>query len=113
VWPPAGASGPDPRIPATPFLAASQPGNLAATPVNPPDFTLNHDWLHITNISPDGRFVNLWNLAPYDRISQQRLSAFNAVPIDPARLAANGLWRPQPPAIVSGSGSVRAELGFG
>ena len=27
-----------------------------------------HDWLHISNLSPDGRFVNLWNLARWSTV---------------------------------------------
>jgi hypothetical protein len=61
------ASGTDPRSPGSPWLASAQP-----TWLEPPatlsaavfrDRYLEHrDWYHISNIAPNGRFVNLWAL---------------------------------------------------
>lgn len=53
------------RMPSDPWLAATQPTNLRIDDDVPdngyPQFNIR-DWAHITNIAPDGRFVNLWNL---------------------------------------------------
>ena len=53
------------RMPSDPWLAATQPTNLRTDDDVPdngyPQFNVR-DWAHITNIAPDGRFVNLWNL---------------------------------------------------
>ncbi len=44
-----------------PWLASAMPVNLGVTPGGDP-FQARLDWLHISNIAPDGRFVNLGNL---------------------------------------------------
>jgi hypothetical protein len=56
--------------PTSPYLAASEPTFLAypvggsarvlTDPTRP--YLDMHDWAHISNISPDGYFVNLWNM---------------------------------------------------
>jgi hypothetical protein len=64
--------------PSTPWLASTEPTFLnyaAATDITGiPPYLFNHDWAHISNISPDGRFVNLWNL----RNNWGAQSGFNA-----------------------------------
>src|SRR6185369_14539724 len=74
------AAGVDIRIPATPFLGTTQPMALqnAAAGTGSPDLTKDRDWLHITNVSPDGRFANLYNLAPCDPGTGERFSSFRA-----------------------------------
>lgn len=58
---------------ADPWLASTEPVrinyNVDTTGYNTTDangqawrFEENHDWAHLSNIAPDGRFVNLWNL---------------------------------------------------
>ncbi len=69
-WTGPGATGPDPRFPTDPFLAATEPtwlGNSNRPAGYPPPtpqnaYLDNHDWSHISNPAPDGRFVNLVNL---------------------------------------------------
>src|SRR5262249_32644269 len=36
-----------------------------------------YDWLKISNIAPDGRFVNLWNLAPTMKVGGQDVRVNN------------------------------------
>lgn len=72
-------SGADPRRPSSPYLAAT--------------FPTGTDWDHISLFSPDGRAVNLWNLAPV--IGGVRRSGFDA------RSGWTGT-APPPPAIVNG-----------
>jgi len=52
----------DLRIPATPFLAATAPTAIAYNPTINPPWVQFKDWMHISNLAPDGRFVNLVNL---------------------------------------------------
>lgn len=61
------------RTASDPWLAATEPEYLSfdptqddlSTPTTPDDYFLNfRDWKHISNISPDGRYVNLFNLRP-------------------------------------------------
>lgn len=59
----------DPRVPSDPWLASLLPtflGDPFARPFsqgNPEHYYLdNRDWGHISNVAPDGRFVNLFNL---------------------------------------------------
>jgi hypothetical protein len=69
----------DPRIPATPFLASTTPTWLPPPGFsgnNPPNFMQHNSWLHITNIAPDGQFVNKYNLAYMS--GGVRVSNFNA-----------------------------------
>ncbi|MDX2130914.1 MAG: hypothetical protein SFY69_02540 [Planctomycetota bacterium] len=53
-------------LPTDPWLASSEPVWLnfsgAPAPANQPAYIRRRDWAHITNIAPDGRFVNLFNL---------------------------------------------------
>ncbi|MCA9288746.1 MAG: hypothetical protein KDA05_09195 [Phycisphaerales bacterium] len=53
------------RVPSDPWLAATVPSNIRIDD-DLSDGTFpqweNRDWAHISNVSPDGRFVNLWNL---------------------------------------------------
>jgi hypothetical protein len=57
---------PDSWRPTTPWLADTEPTYLdyngagLSDPARP--YLNKRDWLHISNIAPDGRFVNLWNL---------------------------------------------------
>jgi hypothetical protein len=50
----------------SPYLAATEPTYLnygsAAPRTGGRDYLDVRDWAHISNIAPDGRFVNLWNL---------------------------------------------------
>lgn len=58
----------DPRVPSDPFLASTEPTFLGdaserAVPGDPSKWWLdNHDWLQISNLAPDGMFVNLFSL---------------------------------------------------
>lgn len=59
----------DSRVPSDPFLASTLPTALFRPPTlggpgagNVESLTNYTDWYHISNISPDGRYVNLWNL---------------------------------------------------
>lgn len=52
----------DPRVPSTPFLASSAPTALVYNAAVTPLYSQFRDWRHITNVSPNGRFVNLHNL---------------------------------------------------
>lgn len=53
-------------LPTTPWLAATEPSYLDFNGSGPTDaarkFMDMRDWAHITNLAPDGRFVNLFNL---------------------------------------------------
>ncbi|MCC5822612.1 MAG: hypothetical protein LAT64_03455 [Phycisphaerales bacterium] len=61
--------GDDPRVPSDPWLAALRPTFLG-DPFNRPfsendpfkHYLDNRDWYQISNVAPDGRFVNLYNL---------------------------------------------------
>lgn len=74
----------DPPVEAAdPWLAALEPVWLDSTgqmtPTDPARPYLDlRDWAHISNISPDGRFVNLWNLAPL--VNGRRVPNFDAEP---------------------------------
>lgn len=52
-------------VPSDPWLSATQPSNLRLDDDQPdggfPQFNMR-DWANISNLAPDGRFVNLWNL---------------------------------------------------
>ncbi|MGP1273026.1 MAG: hypothetical protein ACTS22_06810 [Phycisphaerales bacterium] len=70
LWPDA-FPGLDPRIPNDPWLAATRPFDLGpgskdflrdGTYLNNPYFERALDWPQISNIAPDGRFVNLFYL---------------------------------------------------
>lgn len=78
-------------IPSDPWLAATEPTFLGYNQTGvPQDFLYNplrhsfqpgllkRDWLHISNVSPDGRFVNLFNLAP--AVGGRRVANFEAQP---------------------------------
>jgi hypothetical protein len=77
------------RVPADPWLAATQATNLTTLDdenVGFPQWDMR-DWAHISNVSPDGRFVNLHNLRnnfaaasgfdPGDRDISSRLTLFD------------------------------------
>lgn len=70
------SGGIDTRQPSTPALASSEPSWIITANPTPPQladsWAQRLDWLHITNLSPDGRFVNLANL----RGNFDALSAF-------------------------------------
>jgi hypothetical protein len=57
---------PDRWRPSTPWLADTEPTYLDFNAAGPSDpsrpYLDKRDWGHISNIAPDGRFVNLWNL---------------------------------------------------
>lgn len=71
-------TGPDtnPWLPTDPWLASSEPAyldfelngspnhylNTGASPAEDQSFRANRDWLHISNIAPNGAYVNLFNL---------------------------------------------------
>lgn len=69
-------------IPTDPWLAALEPVwlNYAGSPLaaNTPEYLMRRDWAAITNVAPDGRFVNLYNLAPMS--GPARAANFNALP---------------------------------
>ncbi|GJQ31035.1 MAG: hypothetical protein HBSAPP03_29190 [Phycisphaerae bacterium] len=52
--------------PTDPWLASGEPTWLnfagAALPTNLPEYMMKVDWAQISNVAPDGRFVNLYNL---------------------------------------------------
>ncbi len=113
----------DARIPATPFLATTQPMSLKLpSPGVGPKVIDEHDWMHITNVAPDGRFVNLWNLAP--TYNGTRVSSFRALSVNPVGVSAPGSdpliptggqtvkWAPQPPTL-DASSRVVSEMGYG
>jgi hypothetical protein len=61
------------RVSSDPWLASTEPEYVSLSPAqddlstaaNPDDWFLNNrDWKHISNIAPDGRYVNLFNLRP-------------------------------------------------
>lgn len=61
----------DNRVASDPFLASTEPEYLSidgsddVSAGNPKEYYLNfRDWKQISNIAPDGRFVNLFNLRP-------------------------------------------------
>ncbi len=92
----------DPRLPYQPWLSTGMPSELLppATLTSPLPYDTALDWLHISNFAPDGRFVNLWNLAPL--VNNQRISHFDALA---ARIANN--WTPQAPTAAA------AEMSWG
>jgi hypothetical protein len=57
-------NGVDARVPSAPFLASTTPIWLRENALRKPEFLYRRDWGHISCLSPDGRFVNLSNLAP-------------------------------------------------
>lgn len=68
---PRNQQGDDPRVPSNPWLAALRPtylGDPFERPFSENDpfkhYLDNRDWYQITNVAPDGRFVNLFNLRP-------------------------------------------------
>ncbi|MBL9001657.1 MAG: hypothetical protein JNK25_11025 [Phycisphaerae bacterium] len=78
-----------------PWLASNEPTALAysgldqfstearsSNPANPgyayTPATIKQDWAHISNIAPDGKFVNLYNLAPI--VGGRRVNNFAALP---------------------------------
>jgi hypothetical protein len=83
-------TGIDQRLPYQPWLATTVPTDLVPGNLAPPlPFDLGRDLGMISNFAPDGRFVNLWNLAPYVNTGPgyQRVSRFDAAPV---RLNSNG-----------------------
>lgn len=81
----------DPRVPSDPWLASTRPTYLgspfsADRPFSDSDinrrFLDDRDWYQITNIAPDGRFVNLFNLRPQPPAddSSGPIGGFNAEP---------------------------------
>jgi len=70
------------------------------------DFNRFHDWLHITNISPDGRFVNLWNLAPV--INGQRVSGIDAK----SSITLSGTTGNPAAPFINGNSQVVSELSY-
>jgi hypothetical protein len=78
-------------VPSDPWLAATEPTFLGYNLTGmPQDYLYNtdlhsfqngllkRDWLHISNVSPDGRFVNLYNLAP--AVGGRRVPNYEALP---------------------------------
>lgn len=55
-------TGVDNRIAGSPYLASTRPTWLQPTGHTIDDYQQFRDWYHISNIAPDGRFVNLYNL---------------------------------------------------
>lgn len=53
-------------LPTDPFLASTEPTYLnyagVGAPANQPAYIRRRDWAQISNLAPDGRFVNLFNL---------------------------------------------------
>ncbi len=69
----------DGRLPSAPFLASTTPSWLREgqnTIVTGPQYLYKRDWMQISCVSPDGRFVNLSNLAPV--VNNVRVSGFDA-----------------------------------
>jgi hypothetical protein len=92
----------DTRQPSTPFLASTEPTWIRTGAVGQPipvpqqQYKMRRDWMHITNMAPDGRFVNLANLRNH----------FDAYSVRPNT---NGV--PQAPWTVNGV--EQAEMGYG
>ena len=102
--------GADNRVPATPFLASTVPTAIGSGALaDPPNFNVLHDWLHISNIGPDGRYVNLWNLAP--KIGNERygnLEAKSSMNVS----GATAVGSPVAPTI-NASNQIVSELSYG
>lgn len=88
----------DLRLASTPFLASTLPSTL-------PGATAPSTWDHISNLSPDGKFVNLWNLAPI--IGGVRYSAWDA------SSSFNPATGPVTPSIDQVNGRVLSQMAFG
>lgn len=77
-------SGADPRTGSDPFLASSEPTYLGfGEPASKhPNFDEFRDWAAISNVAPDGAFVNLFNLRgnfnATPQVMRQNLSLFDA-----------------------------------
>lgn len=101
----------DPRRPYEPWLASTFPTDLLpAAPANPRAFDTNKDWLQISNFAPDGRFVNLGNLAFKDPSNTtKRISNFDALPAYGG--AAN--WTPRQPGVNVNGFTVFSEMSYG
>lgn len=78
-------------VPSDPWLASNEPTWLGFKAGGGNDFTagllepasyeparIKKDWLHISNVAPDGKFVNLYNLAPV--VGPRRVGNINAKP---------------------------------
>ncbi len=92
IPPVAGAGYPSADLPtrweaSDPFLADTEPRSLSwngldqinGTGANKYKFkpaAIEHSWRHISNVAPDGRFVNLYNLAPV--VGGKRIANFDA-----------------------------------
>ncbi len=87
------------RRPYQPWLASTFPTDLLpVAPANPRAFDTNKDWLQISNFAPDGRFVNLGNLAFRDPNNPQlgkRIGNFDAL----SALGGAASWNPRPPSV--------------
>lgn len=77
----------DPRVSSDPWLASLRPGFYGAPGARPFSgtdinrrFLDNRDWYQISNVSPDGRFVNLFNLRPQLSFDGSAIGGFNAEP---------------------------------
>src|SRR5262249_19865730 len=73
-------AGTDPRMPSSPYLSSTLP-TIPSTTATFGRFD------QITDIAPDGKFVNLWNLAPkYNgaRVSGWNARSGSAIPAAPA-----------------------------
>jgi len=82
----------DPRVPSDPWLASLRPEFLGdpldrpfsenATQFELEGFLDKRDWLQISNMAPDGRFVNLFNLRPnpFPPAGGGPIGGFNAEP---------------------------------
>ncbi len=87
IWAVANDPPPDPRLPSDPWLAASEP-TWIIEPNAAPNVPLEArhlyavDWAQISNIAPDGRYVNLANLR----------NNFDARPGQAPGQMSHGLW---------------------
>jgi hypothetical protein len=88
VVPPVEIAGTDP------WLAPHRPVDLNwnnTSPINQPDFRKNLDWMSITNIAPDGAFVNLFNLRTFGlAATTSQLRGDGAGAVSPSLLDVNG-----------------------
>lgn len=67
-----------PFPPTDPWLASTLPSWVSFNTLQTPADRINErrDWWQISNFAPDGRFVNLWNLAPV--VGNARVANFDA-----------------------------------
>jgi hypothetical protein len=103
-------------IPSDPYLAASTPSWLVPDPVDPPAprWSNARDWAHITNIAPDGRYVNIYALRNnFDAKPGVRLAGSEALRLSDAVWLFNDNGARPGSATPPGPGNSASPLPFG